>query len=36
MAAKRKPQQTPPDRNSNRQRKGAFTKAAHQYGQLYE
>ena len=36
MAAKRKPQQTPPDRNSNRQRKGTFTKAAHQYGQLYE
>ena len=31
-----KVQQTPPDPNSITQRKGAFIKAAHQYGQLYE
>ena len=31
-----KVQQTPPDPNSITQRKGAFIKTAHQYGQLYE
>ena len=31
-----KVQQTPPDPNSITRRKGAFIKAAHQYGQLYE
>ena len=31
-----KVQQTPPDPNSITQRKGAFIKAARQYGQLYE
>ena len=35
MEAEKAAHQTPPDPNSNRQRKGAFTKAAHQYGQLY-
>ena len=35
MAAKRKPRQTPPDRNSNRQRRRSFIRTAYQYRQLY-